>query len=108
MQKQPQKYLFTFWCRTITKKTFKCNNNKNKNLIEHIKKGLIINRGKVLLSNWTMDWNGVPRSLLKFKNEKNYKTFWILNSFMCEIASEDVNLATDTEDELLQLSEDSN
>ena len=55
-----------------------------------------------------MDWNGVPRSLLKFKNEKNYKTFWILNSFMCEIASEDVNLTTDTEDELLQLSEDSN
>ena len=27
---------------------------------------------------------------------------------MCDIASEDVNLSTDTEDELLQLSEDSN
>ena len=33
---------------------------------------------------------------------------WILNPFMCDIASEDVNLSTDTEDELLQLSEDSN
>ncbi len=33
---------------------------------------------------------------------------WILNPFICDIASEDVNLPTDTEDELLQLSEDRN
>ncbi len=33
---------------------------------------------------------------------------WILNPFMCGIASEDVNLPTDTENELLQLSEDKN
>ena len=33
---------------------------------------------------------------------------WILNPFMFDIASEDVNLPTDTENELLQLSEDNN
>ena len=33
---------------------------------------------------------------------------WILNPFMCDIASEDINLPTDTEDKLLQLFEDSN
>ena len=43
-----------------------------------------------------------------FSEDVRIGNLWILNPFMCDIASEDVNLPTDAEDELLQLSEDSN
>ena len=43
-----------------------------------------------------------------FPEDVRIGNLWILNPFMCDIASEEVNLPTDTENELLQLSEDSN
>ena len=43
-----------------------------------------------------------------FPEDVRIGNLWILNSFMCDIALEDVNLPTDAEHELLQLSEDSN
>ena len=43
-----------------------------------------------------------------FHEDVRIGNLWILNPFMCDIASEDVNFPTDTKDELLQLSEDSN
>ena len=43
-----------------------------------------------------------------FPEDVRIENLWTLNPFMCDIASEEVNLPTDTKNELLQLSEDSN